>query len=65
VDLRVPQGGKRGHAEEEERGTFWRGTLIDSDTRLRVGRAIGKNEDEVAAKIFKQLKERGHPDQPG
>ena len=24
---------------------FWRGTLIDSDTRLRVGRAIGKDED--------------------
>jgi hypothetical protein len=64
VDLRVPQGRKRGHAEEEDRGTFWRGTLIDSDTRLRVGRAIGKDEDEVAAKLFKQLKERGHPDAP-
>ena len=64
MDLRVPQGGKGGHAEEEDRGTFWRGTLIDSDTRLRVGRAIGKSEDEVAAKIFRQLKERGHPDAP-
>ena len=64
MDLRVPQGGKRGHAEEDDRGTFWRGTLIDSDTRLRVGRAIGKDEDEVAAKIFRQLKERGHPDAP-
>jgi hypothetical protein len=64
VDLRVPQGGKRGRAEEEDKGTFWRGTLIDSDTRLRVGRAIGKDEDEVAAKIFQQLKERGHPNAP-
>jgi hypothetical protein len=64
VDLRVPQGGKGGRAEEDERGTFWRGTLIDSDTRLRIGRAIGKDEDEVAAKIFRQLKERGHPDAP-
>jgi hypothetical protein len=64
VDLRVPQGGKGGRPEEEERGTFWRGTLIDSDTRLRVGRAIGKDENEVAAKIFSQLKERGHPDAP-
>jgi len=29
-----------------------------------VGRAIGKDEDEVAAQIFSQLKERGHPDAP-
>jgi hypothetical protein len=64
VDLCGPQRGKRGRAEEDEKGTFWRGTLIDSDTRLRVGRAIGKDEDEVAAEIFEQLKERGHPDAP-
>lgn len=64
MDLCVPQGGKGGHAEEQERGTFWRGTLIDSDTRLRVGRAIGKDEDEVASEIFRQLKARGHPDGP-
>lgn len=64
MDFRVPQGGKGGRAEEQERGTFWRGTLIDSDTRLRVGRAIGKDEDEVASEIFRQLKARGHPDAP-
>ncbi|MFQ5796330.1 MAG: transposase [Candidatus Bipolaricaulia bacterium] len=50
--------------EEDERGTFWRGTVIDSDTRLRVGRAIGKDEDEVATQLMAQLKARGHPDAP-
>ncbi len=34
------------------------------DTRLRVGRAIGKTEEEVAHELMAQLKERGHPDHP-
>jgi hypothetical protein len=34
------------------------------DTRLRVGRAIGKTEEEVAHELMAQLKERGHPEQP-
>jgi len=34
------------------------------DTRLRVGRAIGKTEEEVAGKLMAQLKARGHPDAP-
>lgn len=34
------------------------------DTRLRVGRAIGKTEEEVAHALMAQLKERGHPEQP-
>jgi hypothetical protein len=34
------------------------------DTRLRVGRAIGKTEEEVAHALMAQLKERGHPDAP-
>jgi len=34
------------------------------DTRLRVGRAIGKTAEEVAHELMLQLKERGHPDQP-
>src|SRR3712207_5399952 len=34
------------------------------DTRLRVGRAIGKTEEQVAQELMAQLKERGHPDQP-
>ena len=34
------------------------------DTRLRVGRAIGKTEAAVAHALMAQLKERGHPEQP-
>ena len=34
------------------------------DSRLRVGRTIGKTEEEVARELMAQLKERGHPDQP-
>jgi len=34
------------------------------DTRLRVGRAIDKTEEEVAEKLMAQLKARGHPDAP-
>ena len=34
------------------------------DSRLRVGRAIGKNEEEVAAILMAQLKERGNPKSP-
>jgi hypothetical protein len=34
------------------------------DTRLRVGRAIGKNEGEVALAMMSQIKERGNPERP-
>jgi hypothetical protein len=34
------------------------------DTRLRVGRAIGKSEEEVAHDLMAQLKDRGHPEAP-
>ena len=34
------------------------------DTRLRVGRAVGKNESEVAGELMEQLKAQGHPDAP-
>jgi hypothetical protein len=34
------------------------------DSRLRVGRAIGKIEEEVAHDLMAQLKDRGNPDQP-
>jgi hypothetical protein len=34
------------------------------DTRLRVGRAIGKTEEQVAHDLMEQLKDRGHPKVP-
>src|SRR5438045_3325777 len=48
----------RGHSEEEVRGTFWRGTTIAIDSRLRIGRAIAKTEEDVAFELMAQLKER-------
>ena len=64
MDLRRPQGRKGGYIDTEEQGTFWRGTVIDMDSRLRVGRTLGKTEAEVALALMAQLKERGHPDTP-
>ena len=34
------------------------------DTRLRVGRAIAKTEEEVATELMGQLQKRGHPETP-
>jgi hypothetical protein len=45
-------------------GTFWRGITLDTDTRLRVGRAVAKTEEQVAHELMAQLKDRGHPDAP-
>ena len=64
MDVCRPQGRKRGRQETDERGTFWRGITLDTDTRLRVGRAIGKTEEQVAHELMAQLKDRGHPDAP-
>lgn len=36
------KGEKGGYEEGQERGTCWRGTTLDIDSRLRVGQAIGK-----------------------
>ena len=55
---------KKGHPEGADRGTFWRGTVIDIDTRLRVGRAIGKDEAEAAQELMAQLRRRWHSDAP-
>jgi hypothetical protein len=56
VDLCRTQGRKRGRIEEDARGTFWSGVAVDKQTRLRVGRAIEKTEEEVAQELMKQVK---------
>ena len=38
--------------------------MLDSDSRLRVARGIGKAETEASKKAFQMLQERGHPDAP-
>jgi hypothetical protein len=61
LDLRRPQGRKRGHDEEEARGSISRGTTRARESRLRMGRTIAKTEEEVALELMTQLKNRGHP----
>jgi len=41
-----------------------RSTMLDMDTRLRVARAIGKDETQASIGVFQMLKRRGHPDGP-
>jgi hypothetical protein len=41
-----------------ERGQFWRCTLIEPATRLRVGRGIAKTETEASQQALSMLKQR-------
>lgn len=38
--------------------------MIDMDSRLRAARGFGKTETEASAAVFRQLKDRGHPEAP-
>jgi hypothetical protein len=37
---------------------------LEIDSRLRIGRALGKDEAVVACELMAQLRERGHPERP-
>jgi hypothetical protein len=55
---------KKSYPETAESGQFWRATMIDIDTRLRVARGIAKTETQGSEVVFRTLKRRGHPDKP-
>ena len=55
---------KKNYEETAESGQFWRSTMLEIDTRLRVARGIAKTETEASVKVFETLKERGHPEGP-
>jgi hypothetical protein len=55
---------KKRHPETAESGQFMRSTLLDIDSRLRVARAIEKDETQASIAVFQMLKRRGHPDGP-
>ena len=55
---------KKSYPETDQSGQFWRSTMIDMDSRLRVARGIAKNETLASVEVFKTLKRRGHPDVP-
>jgi hypothetical protein len=41
-----------------------RSTMLDMDSRLRVARAIDKDETQASISVFRLLQRRGHPDGP-
>lgn len=55
---------KKSHPETDESGQFMRSTMLDVDSRLRVARAIEKDETQATIGVFRMLKRRGHPDGP-
>jgi hypothetical protein len=55
---------KKNYPETNESGQFWRATLLDRDSRLRVARGIAKDETQASLEVFQTLKRRGHPDEP-
>ncbi len=55
---------KKNYEETAESGQFWRSTMIEIDTRLRVARGIAKTETEASVVVFETLKARGHPEAP-
>lgn len=48
--------------ETAESEQFWRSTMLDMDSRLRVACGIAKNETLASIKVFQILKRRGHPE---
>ncbi len=61
--------GARGQKNDErlpaDDGEYWRCTLLETATRLRVGRGIGQNETEAARELWEQVKQRtAHQDSP-
>ena len=42
----------------EDAGEYWRCSLIEGATRLRVGRGIGQNETEAALALWRGVRQR-------
>jgi hypothetical protein len=55
---------KKSYPETDESGQFWRSTMLEIDSRLRVARGIAKDETQASIEVFETLKRRGHPQGP-
>lgn len=55
---------QKNYPETAESGQFWRSTMLDMDSRLRVAHGIAKNETLASIEVFQNLKRRGHPEGP-
>ena len=62
--LMLDTRGQKKYPESAELGQFWRSTLLDMDSRLRVARGIAKTETLASIELFQTLKGRGHPTGP-
>ncbi|MER3458586.1 MAG: transposase [Chloroflexota bacterium] len=60
----VRNKGEKSYPETDESGQFWRSTLLDIDSRLRVARGMGKDETQASIEVFRLLQQRGHPEHP-
>lgn len=58
MDVCRAQAGKKDRIAADEPGEYWRCTLIEPHTRLRVGRGIGQNETQAAIELWQQVKRR-------
>jgi hypothetical protein len=58
VDLCGKETRKKERIERDEPGEYWRCTLIEPKTRLRVGRGVAQTETEAAIQLWKQVKKR-------
>lgn len=58
------KGKKKNYAETDESGQFFRSTMLDVPTRLRVAHGIGKTETDASIEAFQTLQQHGHPDAP-
>lgn len=47
---------KNDSREPEAAGEYWRCTLLEVETRLRVGRGIGQNETEAAIQLWQRVR---------
>lgn len=55
---------QKNYPETATSGQFMRATMLDMDSRLRVARAIAKDETQASIDVFRTLQRRGHPDSP-
>jgi hypothetical protein len=62
--MSATKGKKKDYAETDESGQFFRSTMLDMPTRLRVAHGIGKTETDASIQVFQTLQQQGHPDAP-
>lgn len=55
---------KKNDPEDRTQGEFWRTTILDADSRLRVACGIGPDETQASLEAFQILLRRGHSDKP-